>query len=67
MLRYGRYVGLHGKRLGRAERFFGRYGGIVVLVARFIEETRQLNGILAGAAIAVFACVLLKRRKHAAG
>jgi membrane protein DedA with SNARE-associated domain len=49
-LRYGRYVGLNLKRLEYAEGFFRRHGGIVVVVARFIELLRQLNGIIAGIA-----------------
>ncbi len=48
MLRFGRYVFLNEERLGRAEAFFGRYGGKVVTVARFVEGFRQLNCIVAG-------------------
>lgn len=47
-LRFGSYVFLTEKRLGRAERFFDLHGGKVVTVARFIEGFRQLNGIVAG-------------------
>ena len=47
-LRYGKYVLLTRERLDKAERFFGRYGGQIVIVARFIEGLRQLNGIIAG-------------------
>jgi membrane protein DedA with SNARE-associated domain len=46
--RYGRYVGLTGPRLHRAEEFFARNGGKVVLVARFVDGLRQTNGIIAG-------------------
>jgi membrane protein DedA with SNARE-associated domain len=35
-------------RLARLEGYFGRYGGGVVLVARFFDGLRQLNGIVAG-------------------
>lgn len=37
-----------GGRLDRAESFFQRYGSWVIVVARFIEGLRQLNGIVAG-------------------
>jgi membrane protein DedA with SNARE-associated domain len=48
VLRYGKYVHLTSERLERAERFFDRYGGVVVAGARFVEGLRQLNGIVAG-------------------
>lgn len=47
-LRLGRYVFLTSARLERAEQFFARRGGRVVVVARFIEGLRQANGIIAG-------------------
>ncbi|HVS58557.1 MAG TPA: DedA family protein [Candidatus Saccharimonadales bacterium] len=46
--RFGKYVFLTKKRLDEAEAFFNRNGGRVVVVARFIEGLRQLNGIIAG-------------------
>lgn len=46
--RYGKYVFLTPERIGKAEAFFNRNGGKVVVVARFIEGLRQLNGLLAG-------------------
>ncbi|HET8708708.1 MAG TPA: DedA family protein, partial [Candidatus Saccharimonadales bacterium] len=46
--RYGRYVLLTRERLDKAEEFFNRQGGKIVIVARFIEGLRQLNGIIAG-------------------
>lgn len=46
--RYGKYVFLTPKRVGKAEAFFNRNGGKVVIIARFIEGLRQLNGLLAG-------------------
>jgi membrane protein DedA with SNARE-associated domain len=48
--RYGRYVFLTPERLDRAEEYFNRHGGKVVLIARFVSGLRQLNGILAGTA-----------------
>jgi membrane protein DedA with SNARE-associated domain len=48
VLRFGRYVMLTGERLDRAESFFTRHGGKIVIVARFIEGLRQANGIIAG-------------------
>jgi membrane protein DedA with SNARE-associated domain len=47
-LRWGRYVFLTEERLDRAEHFFGRHGGKIITVARFIEGLRQANGIIAG-------------------
>ncbi|WP_344444322.1 DedA family protein [Kitasatospora nipponensis] len=46
--RYGRYVWLTEERLHRGEEFFARYGGRVVVIARFIDGLRQTNGIIAG-------------------
>jgi membrane protein DedA with SNARE-associated domain len=46
--RYGRYVLLTPERLARAQAWFTRYGGIVVVIARFIEGLRQANGLVAG-------------------
>ncbi|MET8586532.1 DedA family protein [Streptomyces collinus] len=46
--RWGRYVFLTPKRFQAAEEFFGRHGGKIVTVARFIEGLRQANGIIAG-------------------
>jgi membrane protein DedA with SNARE-associated domain len=48
VLRYGRYVWLTSERMEKAERFFDRYGGVVVTGARFVEGLRQANGIVAG-------------------
>lgn len=48
LLAKGRAVGLTHARLARVERFFHRYGPVIVVVARFFEGLRQLNGIVAG-------------------
>jgi len=48
VLRYGRYVLITEERLNKAEGFFRRYGGAVVVMARFLAGLRQLNGIVAG-------------------
>ena len=48
VLRYGRYVRLTEARLDKAEAFFNRHGGKIVVVARFIEGLRQANGLIAG-------------------
>ena len=48
VLRFGKYVHLTSERLDKAERFFDRYGGLVVTGARFVEGLRQANGIVAG-------------------
>lgn len=50
LVRYGKRAGLTHERLDRVHRFFERYGGEVVLVARFFQGARQLNGIVAGSA-----------------
>ena len=39
---------VRGDRLARLEGHFRRYGGGVVLVARFLDGLRQLNGLVAG-------------------
>lgn len=46
--RFGRYVFLTPERLDRAEDFFDRHGAPIVVVARFVEGLRQLNGVIAG-------------------
>jgi membrane protein DedA with SNARE-associated domain len=48
VVRYGRYVLIREHHLDRAERFVSRYGGAVVIVARFVVGLRELNGIIAG-------------------
>ena len=45
---YGARIGITESRLARVEAFFRRYGGEVVLAARFFAVLRQLNGIVAG-------------------
>jgi membrane protein DedA with SNARE-associated domain len=46
--RWGKYVFLTPERLARAEGFFARRGGRIVMVARFIDGLRQFNGVIAG-------------------
>jgi membrane protein DedA with SNARE-associated domain len=48
VVKYGKYIGATEARYGKAEKFFVRYGGRIVIIARFIEGLRQLNGIIAG-------------------
>jgi membrane protein DedA with SNARE-associated domain len=48
VLRYGRYVGVREHHLDRAEAAVTRYGGALVVIARFIVGLRELNGIIAG-------------------
>jgi membrane protein DedA with SNARE-associated domain len=48
ILRFGRYVRLTPSRLERVEAFMGRHGPKVVIMARFVEGLRQLNGVVAG-------------------
>ena len=46
--KYGKYVFLTKERLDKAEEYFNKHGGKIVVVARFIDGLRQLNGIIAG-------------------
>ena len=46
--KYGKYVLLTPEKIDKATSFFDKYGGRVVVIARFIEGLRQLNGILSG-------------------
>ncbi|MFE2063342.1 DedA family protein [Streptomyces sp. NPDC059467] len=46
--RWGRYVFITPERFQKAEEFFSRHGGKIVVVARFVEGLRQVNGIIAG-------------------
>jgi membrane protein DedA with SNARE-associated domain len=46
--RYGRYIFITPEKLDRTKDFFNRRGGLVVIVARFIDGLRELNGIIAG-------------------
>jgi membrane protein DedA with SNARE-associated domain len=48
IVRHGARIGITESRLAAVEMFFQRYGGGVVLVARFFALLRQLNGIVAG-------------------
>src|SRR6516165_2645735 len=48
ILHYGKYVFIKPHHLDRAEAIVSRYGGIVVVIARFIVGLRELNGIMAG-------------------
>ncbi len=48
IVRYGAKIGITESCLARVEAVFRRYGGAVVLVARFFALLRQLNGIVAG-------------------
>jgi membrane protein DedA with SNARE-associated domain len=48
VLRYGKWVLLKPHYLDRAEAIVSRYGGIVVVIARFIVGLREANGIIAG-------------------
>jgi membrane protein DedA with SNARE-associated domain len=50
LVRYGRYVGLTGKRLAMFEAFFKSHGDKTILVARFITGLRVFAALLAGAA-----------------
>ena len=50
VLRWGKYVFITEERLDKAEHFFNRHGGKIIVVARFVEGLRQANGIIAGIA-----------------
>lgn len=49
VLRYGRYVFVREHHLDRAEAAVTKYGGVLVVIARFIVGLREFNGIIAGA------------------
>jgi membrane protein DedA with SNARE-associated domain len=48
ILRYGRYVFIKPHHLDRAEAIVNRFGGMVVVIARFVVGLREANGIIAG-------------------
>jgi len=48
MLRYGGRIGITEAKLKQVEHFFARYGGWVIVFARFVVVARQFNGIVAG-------------------
>ena len=48
VLRYGKWVFVREHHLDRAEQTVDKYGGVVVVVARFIVGLRELNGIICG-------------------
>lgn len=48
VLRYGRYVFVREHHLDRAEQAVVQYGGVLVVIARFIVGLREFNGIIAG-------------------
>jgi membrane protein DedA with SNARE-associated domain len=48
ILRYGKYVLIKPHHLDRAEAVVNRFGGIVVVIARYIVGLREANGIIAG-------------------
>ena len=48
ILHYGKYVFIKPHHLDRAEAVVDRYGGIVVIIARYIVGLREANGIIAG-------------------
>ena len=50
VLRWGKYVFITEERLDKAEDFFHRHGGKIIVIARFVEGLRQANGIIAGIA-----------------
>ena len=49
VLRFGRYVLVREHHLDRAEAAVMKYGGVLVVIARFIVGLREFNGIIAGA------------------
>jgi membrane protein DedA with SNARE-associated domain len=48
VLRYGRYAFVREHHLDRAEAAVSKYGGPLVVIARFIVGLREFNGIIAG-------------------
>ncbi len=50
VLRYGKYILITPHHLDRAGAIVSRYGGIIVVLARYIVGLREANGIIAGIA-----------------
>ena len=48
VLRYGRYAFVREHHLDRAEAAVAKFGGVLVVIARFIVGLREFNGIIAG-------------------
>jgi membrane protein DedA with SNARE-associated domain len=48
VLRWGRYAFITPERLGRAERFFERHGGMAVFLARLVTGLRVFGALVAG-------------------
>ena len=48
VLRWGKYIFLTPERMEKAQAFFNRHGGKIIVIARFVEGLRQANGIIAG-------------------
>ena len=48
LTRVGKYVFLSEDKIQKVENFFKKYGTKIVLVARFFDGLRELNGIMAG-------------------
>lgn len=48
MMRYGGRIGIAEDSVKQVEAFFERYGGWVIVFARFVVILRQFNGIVAG-------------------
>ena len=48
VLHYGRWVFVREHHLDKAEQAVDRFGGVVVVVARYIVGLRELNGIICG-------------------
>ncbi|MEU4164381.1 DedA family protein [Actinoplanes sp. NPDC026670] len=46
--RWGKYILVTPARLAKAEQFFAKRGNRVIVIARFIDGLRQLNGVIAG-------------------
>jgi membrane protein DedA with SNARE-associated domain len=48
LAKYGPYIGLTANRHLHTEQFFARYGGIVIVLARFFDGLRQMYALIAG-------------------
>src|SRR5664279_863349 len=46
--KYGKYIFMTPARFKKLEDFFNRHGGKIIIVARFVDGLRQVNGIIAG-------------------
>jgi membrane protein DedA with SNARE-associated domain len=55
IIKYGKYVFITKERLTKLEKFFDTRGALVIILSRFVDGLRQLNGIIAGSSGMIWA------------